>query len=80
MMVSTVTASTMSVLTSTQITGSLAIIAIMILLAVLVQKEIARDLTQNLQKQFNQVLDVSVVPLLVAFFLIVFFNITIVLN
>lgn len=79
-MVSTVTASTMSVLTSTQITGSLAIIAIMILLAVLVQKEIARDLTQNLQKQFNQVLDVSVVPLLVAFFLIVFFNITIVLN
>jgi hypothetical protein len=80
MMVSTVTASTVSVLTSTQITGSLAIIAIMILLAVLVQKEIARDLTQNLQKQFNQVLDVSVVPLLVAFFLIVFFNITIVLN
>ncbi len=79
-MVSTVTASTVSVLTSTQITGSLAIIAIMILLAVLVQKEIARDLTQNLQKQFNQVLDVSVVPLLVAFFLIVFFNITIVLN
>ncbi|UCD42843.1 MAG: hypothetical protein JSV69_04355 [Chloroflexota bacterium] len=80
MMVSTVTASTVSVLTSTQITGSLAIIAIMILLAVLVQKEIAMDLTQNLQKQFNQVLDVSVVPLLVAFFLIVFFNITIVLN
>ncbi len=79
-MVSTVTASTVSVLTSTQITGSLAIIAIMILLAVLLQKEIARDLTQNLQKQFNQVLDVSVVPLLVAFFLIVFFNITIVLN
>ena len=79
-MVSTVTASTVSVLPSTQITGSLAIIAIMILLAVLVQKEIARDLTQNLQKQFNQVLDVSVVPLLVAFFLIVFFNITIVLN
>lgn len=79
-MVSTVTASTVSVLTSTQITGSLAIIAIMILLAVLVQKEIAMDLTQNLQKQFNQVLDVSVVPLLVAFFLIVFFNITIVLN
>ncbi|MGW8143244.1 MAG: hypothetical protein ACWGN2_02550 [Anaerolineales bacterium] len=80
MMISTVTTSTISVLTTIQYSGSLAIIAIMILLVLLVQKELAKDLAEGWQRQFSQVFNVSVVPLLITFFLIVFFNITKVFN
>ena len=76
MMVSTVTTSTVSVVTIAQFSGTLAVIAIMVLLALLVQKEIAKDSAKGLITQFNQVFNISVVPLLIAFLLIVFFNIT----
>ena len=79
-MVSTVTTSTVSVLTTAQFTGTLAVIAIMVLLALLVQKEIAKDSAKDLITQFDQVFNASVVPLLIAFLLIVFFNITKYLN
>ena len=79
-MISTVTTSTVSVITTAQFTGTLAVIAILVLLALLVQKEIAKDSANNLIMQLNQVFDVSVVPLLIAFLVIVFFNITKYLN
>lgn len=79
-MISTVTTSTVSVITTAHFTGTLAVIAIMVLLVLLVQKEIARDSAKSLVVQFNQVFNVSVVPLLIAFFLIVLFNITKFLN
>ena len=76
MMISTVTTSTVSVLTTTHFGGSLAVISIMILLALLVQKEIATAAATSRQRQFNRVLNIGVVPLLIAFILIVFFNLT----
>ena len=76
MMVSTVTTSTVSVVIIAQFSGTLAVIAIVVLLALLVQKEIAKDSAKGLITQFNQVFNISVVPLLIAFLLIVFFNIT----
>jgi hypothetical protein len=76
MMVSIVTTSTVSVVTTAQFSGTLAVIAIVVLLALLVQKEIAKDSAKGLITQFNQVFNISVVPLLIAFLLIVFFNIT----
>jgi hypothetical protein len=75
-MVSTVTTSTVSVVIIAQFSGTLAVIAIVVLLALLVQKEIAKDSAKGLITQFNQVFNISVVPLLIAFLLIVFFNIT----
>ena len=80
MMISTVTTSTVSVLTTAHLAGSLVVISIMILLALLVQKEIATAAANSRRRQFNQVFNIGVVPLLIAFILIVFFNLTKMLN
>ena len=62
------------------IAGSLAVIAILILLALLLQKEVATASANRRVRQFSRVLNISIVPLLLAFILVVFFKVTEVLN
>jgi uncharacterized RDD family membrane protein YckC len=76
MMISTVTTSTVSVLTSAQLTEFLAVIAIMVLLALLVQKEVAIAASIERLPYINKVQSICVVPLLFTFLFIIFFKFT----
>jgi hypothetical protein len=79
-MISTLTSSTVSILTTSHFTGFLAVIAIMVLLALLVGKEIAFAVVNSRLRQLSGLLNISIVPLLFAFILIVLINIAEVLN
>ena len=67
-MISTVTTSTVSTVT---IAGSLAVIGILLLLVLLVQKELASASDQGRAKRLGKMLNVGIIPLLIAFALIV---------
>jgi hypothetical protein len=73
-MSSTVTTATVSIINSVAILGSLGLVVAVLLLLLLIKKEIlttsARPWVQNLTK----VLNVAIVPLLMAFGLIVIIN------
>ncbi len=80
-MISTVvTTSTVSTATATAITSSLAIIGIVVLLALLVQKEIFSSSEKKLSKRFNQALNIALPSMLIAFIMIVISKITQVLQ
>ena len=70
-MISTVTVSTVSTVTTASIAGSVALIGILILLALLVQKEVTTASDDGRLKKLGQVLNISIVPMLIAFILIV---------
>ena len=67
-MISTVTTSTV---TTAALAGSVAIISIFVFFALLFQKEVTSTATGNRMKKFGQVLNVGIIPLLLAFILIV---------
>lgn len=65
-MVSTITTSTV-----TTIAGSLAIIGILILLALLIQKEVVTSASGSRYSKLGQALNIGIIPLLIAFVLLV---------
>ena len=79
-MISTVTTTTVSILTTPAIAGSLALIAILVLLALLLQKEVASASTDSRLQQLSRLLNFSIAPLLLAFILIVVYKVAEVLN
>jgi hypothetical protein len=79
-MISTVTTSTVSILTTPVMAGSMAIIAIIILLALLLQKEVATASADSRLRRLSRVLNISIIPLLLAFTLIVVYRVAEVLN
>jgi hypothetical protein len=67
LMISTVTTSTVS----NVLVGSIALIGIFFFFALLVQKEITTTATGSRMKRLGQALNVAILPLLIAFILIV---------
>ncbi len=74
-MISTITASTVSTITTTVLAGSVGLIGVLILLALLIQKELASYATGSRSQRFSQFLNIGIVPLLMAFVLMVAFKI-----
>ena len=70
-MVSTVTTSTIATVTSAAIAGSLVLIGVCTLLALLIQKELTTATKSRFTRALNQALNIGIVPLLLAFALIV---------
>lgn len=70
-MISTVTTSTVSTVTTAALAGSVALIGILILFSLLVQKEIISVSDDSRLRKLSSALNIGVIPLLVAFVLIV---------
>ena len=79
-MISTVTSSTVATLTTSAIAGSLALVGVLILIALLIQKEFASAASDAQWKQLGQLLDIGILPLLIAFVLLVVFKTIGILN
>ena len=73
-MISSVTSSTVATWTSSAFTGSLALVGILILIALLIQKEFSSVASDARWKQLGQLLDIGILPLLIAFVLLVVFK------
>jgi hypothetical protein len=70
-MISTVTTSTVSTVTTAAIYGSVALIGILVLLTLLIQKEVTTAGSSSRLKRLSKALNIAIVPLLIAFVLIV---------
>jgi len=70
-MISTVTTSTVSIVTTATIAGSVALVGIFVFFALLFQKEVTTTATGSRMKRLGQALNIGIVPLLIAFILIV---------
>lgn len=71
-MISTVvTTSTVSTATATVLTSSLAVIGILVLIALLIQKEISSSSEKKVSQRFSKVLNIALIPMLITFVLIV---------
>jgi hypothetical protein len=69
-MISTVvTTSTVSI--ATTLTGSLTIIGVVLLIAILIQKELVNSEEKPIYKRINQVLNIALPPLLLSFIALV---------
>jgi hypothetical protein len=79
-MISTVTTSTVSILTTPAIAGSLAVISVLLLFALLLQKEVATASEDSRLRKLSRFLNFSIVPLVLAFILIVIYKVSAVLN
>lgn len=71
LMISTVTTSTVSTVTTAAIAGSVALIGIFVFFALLLQKEVTTTATGSRMKRLGQALNVGIIPLSIAFILIV---------
>jgi hypothetical protein len=74
-MISTVTTSTVTILTLAGVAGSLALISVLVLIAMLVQKEMATATPNSRLQQLGRALNIGIIPLLIAFVLIVAFKV-----
>lgn len=79
-MISTVTTSTVSTITTAALAGSLALVGILVLLVLLVQKELAGAAEGSRLKSLSRYLNVGIIPLAIAFVLIVAFRVVEVLR
>jgi hypothetical protein len=70
-MISTVTTSTVSTITTSAIAGSVALIGIFVLLVLLTQKELANAAAGARFKTLTKVLNIGIIPLLIAFVMVV---------
>ena len=70
-MISTVTTSTVSTITTATLAGSVALIGILVLLASLIQKEVAGVAVGARYKTLTKVLNIGIIPLLIAFGMVV---------
>ena len=66
-MISTITSSTISTVTSAAFAGSLALIGIWVLLALLVQKELVSAMVGKRAERLSQALNIAIAPLLIVF-------------
>lgn len=69
-MISTVTTATVTTVTTVAIAGSLALIGICTLLALLIQKELITSIRGRLARALSRALNIGIVPLLIAFAMI----------
>lgn len=79
-MISTVTTSTVSTVTTAAIAGSVALIGVVVLFVLLLQKEMTTAADQGRMKVLGRALGIGIVPLLIAFILILASRITAVLK
>jgi hypothetical protein len=79
-MISTVTTSTVSTVTTAAIAGSVALIGVLLLFALLVQKEVTGTGASDRLKSFSRALYIGIVPLLIVFILIVISKVSAVLK
>lgn len=79
-MISTVTTSTVSTITTAALAGSIALIGVLLLVALLIQKEVATASADARIKRLNIVLNLGIVPLFIAFVLIVATRVAAVIN
>jgi hypothetical protein len=70
-MISTVTTSTVSTVTTAALAGSVALIGILVLFVLLLQKEVTTVANNNRLRKLRQALNVGIIPLLIAFVLVV---------
>jgi len=70
-MISTVTTSTVTTVTTVAIAGSLALIGILTLLFLLIQKEVASSVQGRIAGALSRALNIGIAPLLIAFAVIV---------
>jgi len=70
-MISTVTTSTVTTVTTAALAGSVALIGIIVLFILLIQKEVASASDNRRLKKLNQSLYIGIIPLLIAFVLLV---------
>lgn len=70
-MISTVTTTTVSTVTSLALAGSLALVCIITLVALLIQKELMTSAEGRLARVLSRALNIGIVPLLITFVLIV---------
>ncbi len=70
-MISTVTTSTVTTVTTAALAGSVALIGVILLLSLLIQKELATGGENKSLKRLRTALNIGIVPLLIAFALIV---------
>ena len=70
-MISTVTTSTVSTVTTAALAGSVALIGIVVLFILLLQKEVTTVTSDNRVRKLRQALNIGIVPLLIAFALLV---------
>lgn len=74
-MISTVTTSTITTVTTVAIAGSVALIGIVVLFGLLVQKEVTTTSKSGRLSRFGKALNIAIIPLLIAFILIVVFKV-----
>jgi len=70
-MISTITTSTVSTIATASIAGSVALVGVLVLLGLLIQKEMISNSESHRGKAFNKALNIGIPPLLFAFILIV---------
>ena len=70
-MVSTVTTATVATVTTVALAGSLALIGIFTLLALLIQKELVTSVRGRFARALGRALNIGIVPLLIVFVLVV---------
>jgi hypothetical protein len=70
-MISTVTTTTVSTVTSLALAGSLALVCVITLVALLIQKELMTPAEGRLAQVLSRALNIGIVPLLLTFVLIV---------
>jgi hypothetical protein len=79
-MISTVTTSTVSTVTTAALAGSAALVGILVLLILLVQKEFTSSAANTRYHTLSKALNIAIVPLLIAFVMIVVASVVKVLN
>ena len=70
-MISTVTISTVSTVTTTALAGSVALVGIFVFFALLLQKELTTTAKGSRMKQLGQALNVAIIPMAIAFVVVV---------
>lgn len=74
-MISTVTTSTVSTVTTAAIAGSVALVGVLVLFVLLFQKEMTTAADGGRLKRMGRALSIGIVPLLIAFVLIVIYRV-----
>jgi hypothetical protein len=69
-MISTVTVSTVTTVTTAALAGSVALIGILVLFGLLLQKEVTVTSSNRFLRRLGAALDIGIIPLLIAFILI----------
>jgi len=66
-MISTVTTSTVSTVTTATLAGSVALVGILVLLVLLIQKEFSSSAAGERYQTLSKVLNIALIPLIIAF-------------